>query len=262
MTGEKENIWEGFPGTYQAQGPQRLWRSHSDAVNEALVARWWPVGQIETLLKTDLFDEAVGEGLSPLLSSRATSVFYTDLSLEVHQMARRRHSSLHTVVADVRRLPFARDAFHGIVSNSTLDHFQFLDDLLASLKELFRVLRPGGQMILTFDNLTNPVILLRNRIPFRLLKRLKIVPYYVGVTLGPHQLEHLLKEDGFEVLEVDAIMHCPRVLAIMMARLLEKRGVLWTQRFFLRVLMAFEGLSRLPTRFLTGYFIAIKAVKR
>ncbi len=54
LTAEEENIWEGFPKTYQAQGPQRLWRTHADSVNKALVARWGPVGQIETLLKTDL----------------------------------------------------------------------------------------------------------------------------------------------------------------------------------------------------------------
>lgn len=262
LTADEENIWEGFPKTYQAQGPQRLWRTHADSVHKALVARWGPVGQIETLLKTDLFDEAVGDGLLPLLASRANRVIYIDTSLEVHQMARSRSPGLNTIVADVRRLPFAQDTFHGIFSNSTLDHFQSLDDLLVSLKELSRVLRPRGQIILTLDNLSNPIILLRNRLPFRLLKRLKIVPYYVGVTLGPHQLEHLLKNNGFEVLEVDAIMHCPRVLAVRVARWVENHTPPRAQRFFLRLLMAFEGLSRLPTRFQTGYFVAVKARKR
>jgi SAM-dependent methyltransferase len=262
LTAEEENIWEGFPKTYQAQGPQRLWRIHADSVNKALVARWGPVEQIETLLKTDLFDEAVGDGLSPLLASQANRVFYIDTSLEVHQMARCRSPGLHTIVADVRRLPFAQDTFRGIVSNSTLDHFQSLDELLVSLKELFRVLRPGGQMILTLDNLSNPIILLRHWLPIRLLKGLKIVPYYVGVTLKPHQLEHFLKENGFKVLEVDAIMHCPRVLAVMVARWVEKHTSLSTQKTFLRLLMAFERLSHLPTRFLTGYFVAVKATKR
>jgi len=261
LTTKKETIWEGFPETYQAQGLQRLWRAHSDAVNNALVARWRPAEKMDTLLKTDLFDEAVSDGLSPLLNSLAGRVFYMDLSLEVHEMAKHRYCSLQTIGADVRHLPFPNSTFDGIVSNSTLDHFESPDEILTSLKELYRVLRPGGQMILTLDNPTNPIILLRNGLPFRLLYRMKIVPYYIGVTLGPCPLQHLLKEVGFKVLEVDAIMHCPRVLAVAMARWAEKHTSLRTQRSFLRLLMAFEGLSRLPTRFLTGYFVAVKVTK-
>jgi ubiquinone/menaquinone biosynthesis C-methylase UbiE len=177
-------------------------------------------------------------------------------------MARCRYPDLYTVGADVRDLPFANGTFDGIVSNSTLDHFESLDDLSGSLQELFRVLRPGGQMILTLDNLSNPIILLRNCLPFPLLKRLKIVPYYVGVTLGPHRLQHLLEEIGFKVLEVDAIMHCPRVLAVAIARWMERYASPKAQRCFLRFLMAFETLSCLPTRFLTGYFIAVKVMRR
>jgi SAM-dependent methyltransferase len=177
-------------------------------------------------------------------------------------MAKGRYSDLQTIGADVRHLPFANGTFDGIVSNSTLDHFESLDDLSVSLQEIFRVLRPGGQIILTLDNLSNPIILLRNWLPFRLLKRIKIVPYYVGVTLGANRLEYLLKETGFEVLEVDAIMHCPRVLAVTIARWVEKHTSIRTQKSFLRLLMAFEGLSCLPTRFLTGYFVAVKATKR
>jgi SAM-dependent methyltransferase len=217
---------------------------------------------MDTLLKTDLFDEAVSDGLSPLLDSLAERVFYMDSALEVHEMAKYRYSRLQTIGADVRDLPFANGTFDGIVSNSTLDHFESLDDLSVSLQELCRVLRPGGQMILTLDNRSNPVILLRNWLPFRLLKRLKIIPYYVGVTLRVNRLEYLLKETGFEVLEVDAIMHCPRIVAVTIARWVEKHTSRESQRSFLRLLMAFEGLSCLPTRFLTGYFVAAKVTKR
>ena len=259
---KNRSLREVLPETYQSQGLQKLWRAHSDSVNKALVARWRPAGQMDTLLKTDLFDEAVSDGLSPLLNSLAKRVFYIDSALEVHEMAKCRYSRLQTIGADVRHLPFANDTFDGIVSNSTLDHFESPGDLSGSLQELFRVLRPGGQMILTLDNLSNPMILLRNWLPYPLLKRLKIVPYYVGVTLRANRLEYLLKETGFEVLEVDAIMHCPRVLAVTIARWVEKHTSLRTQKSFLRLLMAFEGLSRLPTRFLTGYFVAVKVRKR
>jgi SAM-dependent methyltransferase len=259
---KNRSIRDVFPEPYQSQGLQKLWRAHSDSVNKALVVRWRPAEQMDTLLKTDLFDEAVNDGLTPLLDSLAKRVFYMDSALEVHEMAKHRYSRLQTIGADVRDLPFAHGTFDGIVSNSTLDHFESLDDLSVSLQELFRVLRLGGQMILTLDNRSNPVILLRNWLPFRLLKRLKVVPYYVGVTLRAKRLEYLLKETGFEVLEVDAIMHCPRVLAVTIARWVEKHTSARVQQSFLRLLMGFEGLSRLPTRFLTGYFVAVKARKR
>ncbi len=258
---KNRSIQEVLPETYQAQGLQRLWRAHSDAVNKALVARWRPVGQMDTLLKTVLFDEAVSDGLSLLLNSLAKRVFYMDSALEVHEMVKCSHSRLQTIGADVRDLPFANGTFDGIVSNSTLDHFKSLDDLVISLKELYRVLQQGGQMILTLDNLANPIIFLRNWLPFRLLQRLKIVPYYVGVTLGPYRLQRLLKDVGFKILEVDTIMHCPRVLAVAIACWMERHALPKTQRVFLDFLMAFERLSHLPTRFLTGHFIAIRAMK-
>ena len=88
---KNRSIREVLPETYQAQGLQRLWRTHSDSVNQALIARWRPVTQMETLLKTDLFDEAVSDGLSPLLNSLAKRVFYIDSALEVHEMAKGRY---------------------------------------------------------------------------------------------------------------------------------------------------------------------------
>lgn len=261
LMAKNRSIREILPETYQAQGLQRLWRAHSDAVNKALVARWQPVGQMDTLLKTDLFDEAVSDGLSPLLTSLAKRVFYIDASFEVHQGAKGRHPGLQTIRADVRQLPFANGTFDSIVSNSTLDHFKTLDDIVTSLRELYRVLRPGGQGILTLDNLANPIILLRNGIPFCLLYWMKIVPYYMGVTLGPYRLQRFLREVGFKILDVDTIMHCPRVLAVAMARWMEKHASPKTQKAFLRFLMVFEHFSRLPTRFFTGHFIAIKVTK-
>jgi SAM-dependent methyltransferase len=258
---KSRSIPEGPPETYQAQGLEQLWRAHSDSVNKALVARWRPAGPVDTLLKTDLFDEAVSDGLSPLLDALAKRVFYMDSALEVHEMAKYRYPCLHTVGADVRHLPFADGTFDGIVSNSTLDHFEFPGDLSVSLQELYRVLRPGGQMILTLDNRSNPVILLRSCLPFRWLKRLKIVPYYVGATVRVKRLESLLRQAGFEVLKTDAILHCPRLLAVRAARWVENHTSRRTQKSYLRLLMAFEGLSRLPTRFLTGYFIAVKVTK-
>ena len=86
-------------------------------------------------------------------------------------------------------------------------------------------------------------------------------PNYVGATCGPNGLRIILEKVGFKLLEVDTMMHCPRVLAVAMSRRVETYAPPEAQRFFLRFLMVFELLSRLPTRFLTGHFVAIKAIK-
>ena len=241
--------------------PQRLWRSHSDAVNLTLLGRWLPTRPARRLLKTDIFEEAVGNGLYPVLSERAGEVVVMDLSMPMVTMARARYLGLRAVCADVRRLPFEDGAFDVIVSTSTLDHFQSRDEIQTSLQELNRVLRPAGQLLLTLDNLANPIIALRNLLPYKLLHRLGLVPYYIGTTYGPRGLRRIVERAGLTVLEVRAALHCPRVIAVALARNVEKRTALRTQEQFLRGLMAFERLSSWPTRFLTGHFVAVRAVK-
>jgi hypothetical protein len=117
-------------------------------------------------------------------------------------------------------------------------------------------------LLLTLDNLANPVIALRSALPFRLLNRLKIVPYFVGATLGPSRLRDHLERLGLMVMEVSAVMHFPRILAMAIIRVMEGHFGLKMQKRFLRLLMAFEHLSRWPTRFLTGYFVVVRTIKK
>lgn len=263
MLDKQASYWDSVAQAWQEEHPQALWRVHSDAVYSALFAQWLPDHTVERLLKTDLFDETYGQGLYPLLASRAEVVMGTDLATLTVRAARSRHSDLIGMEADVRRLPFADDTFDVIVSNSTLDHFESLDQLLVGLAELYRVLASGGQLLLSLDNLANPAIAVRNALPSRLMERLRtVVPYYVGATCGPGRLQRVLREVGFEVVEVTALMHHPSILAVAMARLLQRRASPATRRRFLRLLMSLEHLSRLPTRFVTGHYVAVRAVKR
>jgi hypothetical protein len=66
---------------------------------------------------------------------------------------------------------------------------------------------------------------------------------------------------GFEVKEMRALMHCPRVIAIPLAWALEKYARPGTQRRYLQFLMAFERLSPWPLGLASGHFVAAKAVK-
>lgn len=243
-------------------GRDDLWRRHSDAVNIALCRRWLP-SHVHRLLKTDLFDEASSAGLWPALCSLADVVEAIDQSPGVAALARSRHPALSAAVADVRHLPFADRSFDAVVSNSTLDHFERVEAIGESLAELRRVLVPGGRLLLTLDNAANPGVALRNALPFSWLNRIRLVPYFVGATLGPRAAVRLLECVGFDVVEVTAILHCPRVLAVPAARLVGRLSAhRETHARFRHTLSRFEAAERWPTRFRTGHFVAVLATRR
>jgi SAM-dependent methyltransferase len=253
--------WDAVAREWDETGRQGLWRRHSDAINTALAERWLPPGKVGRLLKTDAFDEAIGEGLAPILALRAHSLVVVDAAKAALEAAGRRHPGLETVYADVRSLPFPDASYDAVFSNSTLDHFETLDDVAVALSELRRVLRPDGCLVITLDNLANPIVFLRSVLPAGLLAKTGLVPYSVGATCGPRRLRRLLDESGFSVEDTAAIMHCPRVLAVPVGSLLERRSAR-TQAHYLRTLLAFERLATMPTRYLTGHFVAARATRR
>jgi SAM-dependent methyltransferase len=161
----------------------------------------------------------------------------------------------------VRHLPFGGGSVDCVLSDSTLDHFENEKQILRSLKELSRVLRLRGTLLLTLDNPRHPLVALRNLFP-AFWQRLGIVPYSVGVTCSARRLRQLLEAAGLEVIEMAAILHAPRVLVVAVCGWLERRqGVRQPAAWWLRWLKRFEMLGRLPSRQLTGHFIAAVARK-
>ena len=243
------------------QIPQASWRAYCDTVNQDLIARWWTCGKKERVLKTDLFEEAMGTGLCLRLHEYGEHVFGIDFSRKVAAEACARNRNLHGITADARRLPFTTGSFDGIISTSTLDHFTNREELIQSIREIARVLRPGGTLILTLDNPGNPLIWLRQILPFRLLHRYGVVPYYVGYTCNYRSFKKLLLSMGFLIVDATAIAHFPRLPAVVLARWADKRD---SPKFRLRlgsVLSAFEAMAKWPSRFATGNYFAVKAVK-
>ena len=261
--------WDDFVKLWLASGAQRLWRRHSDAVNRSLLARWLPPSA-DRILKTDLWDEAVSDGLYPALATRARHVVGIDVSAAVVDAALKRYPALHARCADVRGLPFTDGAFDVVVSNSTLDHFASIADIQTALVELHRVTLPGGTLVVTLDNPSNPIIALRRALPRSAFDAVwqnfgelaaRIAPSALGATCNVETLERLVATAGFHVSERTSIVHCPRVFAVLVADHLARRTSERTQERFLSMLARFEKLASLPTRFWTGHFVAIRATR-
>jgi glycine/sarcosine N-methyltransferase len=82
--------------------------------------------------------EVVGADLSPVAVSRAVVE------------ASARGVSLPAAAADMRSLPFADASFDVVLAaDNALPHLLTSDDVLSALREMRRVLRPGGQLIIS-----------------------------------------------------------------------------------------------------------------
>jgi SAM-dependent methyltransferase len=233
----------------------------SDAANLALLRRWLTPDPRARVLKTDLFDELVSEGLLPWLSASFGQVTGMDISPALVGMVRERHPGVQAEAVDVRELPFTDGSFDLIVSNSTLDHLASREEITLALRELHRVLRPGGQMLVTLDNPLNPAVALRNILPARIRTAIGLTPYSIGATLGPRGLREQLRRTGFEVVRSGALFHCPRFIVVVGGRLVDRLAGPRTRRGFVRLWTSFEALDALPSRYVTGHFVAALARK-
>lgn len=214
---------------------------------------------IQTVLKTDLFEEAYGQdellfslpfdgGLKIALDVSASTV--------TRAADRGRDRGCLFLNADVRQLPLRDKRVDVVLSNSTLDHFDTEQEIEQSVCELARVLKPGGILLITLDNPSNPLFfLLRAAVPWSGLR------FRLGKTLSQRQLLRLLDRAGLELQSTDWLIHNPRFLStllfLLLRRLLGDRAdppIRW-------LLAAFSKLDSWPTRPLTGVFIAACARK-
>jgi hypothetical protein len=229
-------------------------------VNLRLIRQWLPEPGPRAL-KSDLFEEAVSsEGL---LTDLGPSSIGLDGSFAIAAAARQSVAgSGHVVVGDLRAIPLRSHVVSSLFSGSSLDHFAEKPDLARSLAELARILADGAPAIVPLDNPPNPVGALRNGLPFAALHRLGLVPYYVGQTYRHREAVDACKAAGFAVTGSRVVAHAPRLVAIWAITLCERRRAMRLAATIGRALDAFELLERLPTRRLTGYYLAYQLQKR
>lgn len=92
-----------------------------------------------------------GYGCAMLAGAGATTVTGIEIDDQAVRYARRRYGGpgIHFVTGDVRAMPFPDGTFDVVVSFETIEH---LDDPGAFLREVRRVLAPGGLFIVSTPN--------------------------------------------------------------------------------------------------------------
>lgn len=252
-----ENPWSDFVPTGAAACP--AWRRYCDALHENLIAEWCGGGMFRRALKTDLFDESVGNGCLKALGSVSDEVHGIDISRPVVESAGARNPGIKTLVGDVRDLPFADGSFDLVFSNSTIDHFATRGEIERSIREMARVLCGKGTLILTMDNPRNPMVGLRNLLPQKALRQTGLVPYFMGKTLSMGEMVRCVEDAGLRVAERRYTQHVPRVLALHLCRILA--GSRRLSDALPRAMLGWERLADWPTAAWTGYYSAVLAVR-
>jgi len=218
----------------------------------ALLRAWWHGGSTR-VLKTDLFEEA--NGADELLSAfpgRATIIGMDVVPATVARARARRMRSGLFLATDVRRLALAGESVDLVFSNSTLDHFDRVSDLDEALRELVRVLQPGGRLIVTLDNPRNPLYRL-----LRWVTRRGWAPMTLGHTVPRHELADAMRRAGVEIVGSDVLIHNPRLVSTALFMLLRRTLGRHADKPIRFLLGAFAALGRLPTREYTACFVAV-----
>jgi SAM-dependent methyltransferase len=227
-----------------------------------LIARWCGDLRGKTVLKTDLFEEAhgpdrflfeldVGEGLrlgldiSPSIARRARRVGLMRGGL-----------TCPVVAGDVLALPLRAACLDVVVSNSTLDHFADRRAIATALREVYRVLRPGGILVVTLDNPRSLSYAMG-----RIKRLLRPDPFYMGYTLSIQELRMALIGLGYRVTDTTAILHGLENHSSAAMRWLGWLCGPRLPRAIGTLLTLAERLEAAPTRYLTGAFIAARALK-
>lgn len=160
--------------------PSYIWRAGQERRLQMIL------GAVGERLKGRVLENGCGVGLyAQQLTPHAGIVVGLDFDLE-RALGARQHAT-HILCAAGEALPFPGEAFGVILSHEVLEHVQ--DDREA-VREMVRVLRPGGRLVIFVPNRGYPFethgIYWRGRYRFGNIPLVNYLPRFMRDRLAPH----------------------------------------------------------------------------
>ena len=214
------------------------------------------------LFKTDLWDEAKNTRILRWAAGEGARAFGVDISPAIVADARRGFAGeglvLNGVRGDVRTLPFRDGSFDAIYSMGTVEHF---DDTDGALREIFRVLRPGGTAIIGVPNRRDPFL---RPLLVALLYRIGLYGYGFEKSYSRPVFRRMLERAGFAVTAETGILFVPGWLrmADLFCHTSRLAPLRWCARLTGLLCAPFDRASRRWPRLRRhGYLLATVAVR-
>ncbi len=127
--------------------PSYVWRSGQERRLE-MIAKW------AALHDARILEAGCGLGAYSSQFRRRYSPHVEAFDLELDRARAAREETPHALVAAAEALPYRADLFDTILSNEVIEHVQ---DDRAAAREMVRVLKPGGRIVLFCPNRWYPV---------------------------------------------------------------------------------------------------------
>lgn len=224
-----------------------------------LVKKW--LNQKGNVLKTDLFEEAFGNDniiFSECLSGQKR--YGIDISPSITEIARGNSAKYettppHFMTCDVRSLPFKECSFDAVISSSTLDHFPEIE---SAMKELYRILKKEGVLILTLNNGHNPIYYLN----FKLYNIFNWKGYYDYKCYTTGEIQKLAEKVGFNVETHTGIVFIPFLIPTV-ARICNNLNIKISEELVIKFVRLFSKVvtRNKQLRLVNGWYIAFKLKK-
>jgi SAM-dependent methyltransferase len=180
-------------------------------------------------------DVGCGHSLVPeWIQDQPTSLLGRAVGLDRDQRALGAHAGLrHKTCGDVHRLPFADRTFDVVTANMVVEH---VEEPVGFFREVRRVLRPGGRLLIHTPNALGYTTRLARAVPERLKPLLAVVlqrratedvypAFYRANTQAA--LGDIARQSGLALTTCDFVMTSPQLGGVPGAALIERR---WLQR--------------------------------
>ncbi|MDO9067653.1 MAG: class I SAM-dependent methyltransferase [Deltaproteobacteria bacterium] len=217
----------------------------------------WGLGNKGRVLYTDLYEAALGDPGFFGGPGSASEIFGLDISSSICQKSKARsgeiNNNIRIICSDGRSLAYRDACFDMVVSPSTFDHFPEIEE---ALKECYRILKPGGRLVLALNSGSNPFF----KLGVRLAERFKKKEYQTDYFYRAGQVRSLLSKAGFVTGRQTGIMHVPFGVVTVMEWLAIHKAPACLEKSFIS-LFGLPGRLPHPWPLFTGWWVVSEGIK-